>query len=122
MYVDYSLPTLQLLTVPVTMENAHLTNDNRVFISDFYIHLETTCSNSKTFDYLIEAFDLMQEVNFPTYIHGHTADLVYPCPIMIITRISTSDVFSDHFSISFTLILTTPRSQTDATVIFRKNH
>ena len=34
----------------------------------------------------------------------------------------TTDALSDHFSISFTLNLSTPRSQTDATVTFRKYH
>ena len=45
-------------------------------IGDFNIQLETTCSNSKTFHSLIEAFNLIQKVSFPTHIHGHTLNLV----------------------------------------------
>ena len=39
-----------------------------------------------------------------------------------ISNVHTTDVFSDHFSVSFILNFLTPRSQTNATVPFRKYH
>ena len=73
----------------------------------------------------IDSFDLIQKVNFSTHIHGHTLDLVLTKSnnVNISNVHSTeSDAFSDHFSISFTLNLSTSISQTNASVTFRKYH
>ena len=105
------------------LEDIHHTTENLVIIGDFNFYLEKTCSNSKTFLSLIESFDLIKKVNFPTHIHGHTLDLVLTKSNNDnISNVHTTDVFSDHFSISFTLNLSTPISQTNATVTFRKYH
>ena len=101
----------------------HQTPENLVIIGDFNFHLETTCSNSKTFHSLIDSFDLIQKVSFPNHIHGHTLDLVLTKSNNDnISDVHTTDAFSDHVSISFTLNLSSPRSQTNATVTVRKNH
>ena len=98
------------------LDDIHHTTENLVIIGDFNFHLATTCSNSKT-------FDLIQKVNFPTHIHGHTLDLVLTKSNNDnISNVHTTDAFSDQFSISFTLNLSTPISQTNATVNFRKYH
>ena len=79
-----------------------------MIIGDFNFHLERTCSNSKTFHSLIDSFDLTQKVNFPTHIHGHTLDQVLTKSNNdYISNVHTTDAFSDHFSISFTLNLST---------------
>ena len=105
------------------LEDIHHTTENLVIISDFNFYLETTCSNSKTFHSLIDSFDLTQKVNFSTHIHGHTLDQVLTKSNNdYISNVHTTDAFSDHFSISFILNLSTPTTQTKATVTFRKNH
>ena len=72
---------------------------------------------------LSDSFDLIQKINFPTHIHGHTLDLVLTKSNNDnISNVHTTDAFSDHFSISFTLSLSIPISQTNATVTFRKYH
>ena len=77
----------------------------------------------KTFHPLIDSFDLIQKVNFPTHIHRHTLDLVLTKSNNDnISNVHTTDAFSNHFSVSFTLNFLTPRSQTNATVTFRKYH
>ena len=58
------------------LEDFHHNTENLVIIGDFNFHLETTCSNSKTFHSLTDSFDLTQKVNFPTHIHGHILDQV----------------------------------------------
>ena len=94
-----------------------------MIIADFNIHLETTCSNSKTFHSLIKTFNLIQKVNFPTHICGHNLDLALTKSNNDnIPYVHTTDASSDHFSISFTLNFTMSRSQTDATVTFCKYH
>ena len=105
------------------LEDIHHTTENLVIIGDFNFHLEKTCSNSKTFHSLIDSSDLIQKVNFPTHIYGHTLDLVLTKSNNDnISNVHTTDDFSDHFSISFTLNLSTPISHTKATVTFRKYH
>ena len=108
---------------PSLLEDIYHTMENLVIIGDFNFHLEKTCSNSKTFLSLIESFDLINKVNFPTHIYGHTLDLVLTKSNNDnISSVHTTDAFSNHFSISFTLNLSTPISQTNATVTFRKYH
>ena len=80
------------------LEDIHHTTENLVIIGDFNFYLETTCSNSKTFHSLIDSFDLIQKVNFPTHIHGHTLDLVLTKSNNDnISIVYTTDAFSDHF-------------------------
>ena len=100
------------------LEDIHHTTENLVIIGDFNFHLETTCSNSKAFDSFIDSFDLIQKVNLTTDIHGHTLDLVLTKSNNDnISNVHTTDAFSDHFSISFTLNLSTPIYQTNAPVM-----
>ena len=101
------------------LENIHDTPVNLVIIGDFNFDLETTCLNSKAFHSLIDLFDLNQKVNFPIHIHGHTLDLVLTKSNNYnISNIYTTSAFSDHFSIGFTLKVSSPRSQTYSTVTF----
>ena len=105
------------------LEDIHHTTENLVIISDFNFHVESTSPNTKTFNSLIDSFDLTQEVNFPTHIYGHTLDLLLTKSNNDhILNVHTTDAFSDHFSITCTLHLPTPRSQISATVSFRKYH
>ena len=94
-----------------------------MIIDDVNFHLESTSSNSKTFNSLIDLFDSTQKVNYPTHIYGHTLDLLLTKSNNdYISNVHTTDAFSDHFSITCTLHLPTPRSQISATVSFRKCH
>ena len=105
------------------LEDIHHITENLVIIGNFNFHLETTCSNSKAFHSLIDSFDLTQKVNFPTHIHRHTLDQVLTkSKSDRISNVHTTDAFSDHFSVSFTLNFSTPKSQTNATVTFHKYH
>ena len=104
-------------------EDIHYTTENLVIFGNFKLHLETICSKSKTFHSLIDSFDFIQKVNFPTHIHRHTLDLVLTkFNNDNISNVHTIDAFSDHFSVRFTLNFLTPRSQNNTTVSFRKCH
>ena len=95
------------------MKNIHLTIDNLVIVRDFNVHLETTCSHSKTFQSLIESFYIIEKVKFSIHIHGHTLDLVLlKSNNDNISYVHTTDAFSVQLN------LTTPKSLTDATVTF----
>ena len=100
-----------------------MTTENLAIIGDFNLHLEATCLNSKTFHSLINSFDLIQKVNFPTHIHGHTLDQVLTKSSNDnISNVHTTDAFSHHLSVSFSQNILTPRPQNNATVSFRKYH
>ena len=93
------------------LEDIHHTTENLVILDDFNLHLETTYSNSTTFHSLIDSFNLIQKVNFPTHIHRHTLDQVLTKSNNDhISNVHTTDAFFDHFSVSFTLHFLTPRS------------
>ena len=86
------------------LEDIHPITENLAIISYFNLQLETTSSNSKTFHSLINSFDLIQKVNFPTHIHRHTLDQVLTkSNNNNISNVHTIDSFSDHLSVSFTL-------------------
>ena len=105
------------------LEDIHPTTENLAIIGDFNLHLDTTCSNSKTFHSLINSFDLILKVNLPTHIHGHTLDQVLTkSSNENISNVRTTDAFSDHLSVSFSLNFLTHSSQNNATVSFRKYH
>ena len=106
------------------LEDIHHTTENLAIVGDFNLHLDTTCSNSKTFHLLIESFDLIQKVNFPTHIHRHTLDQILTKSYNDnISKVHAIDAFfPDHFSVSFILNFIIPRSQANATVSFRKYH
>ena len=104
-------------------DDIHHTTENLDIIGDFNFHLETACSNSRTFHSLINSFDLIQKVNFLSHIHGHTLDLVLTKSNNDnISIVHTTNALSNHFSVSFTLNFLTPRSQNNATVSFCKYH
>ena len=66
------------------------------------MHLDIPSSNTKTFNNILESFDYLQHVNFPTHIHGHWLDLfISRCnqSSNIIDRIFSSDGLSDHFMV-----------------------
>ena len=105
------------------LEDIHLNFENLVIIGDFNFHIKSTSSNLKAFNSLIDSFDLTQKVNFPTHIYGHTLDLLLTKSNNDhILNVHATDAFSDHFSITCTLHLPTPRSQINATVSFRNYH
>ena len=105
------------------LEDIHLTTENLAIIGNFNLHLEITCSKSKTLHSLINSFDLIQKVNFPTHIHGHTLDQVLTKTNNDnISNVHTTDAFSDHLSVSFSLNFLTYSSKKNATVSFPKYH
>ena len=105
------------------LEDIHHITENLVIISNFNLHLETTCSNSKTFHSLIDSFDLIQKVHFLTHIRGHTLNMVLTKSNNdSISNVHTTDAFSDHFSVSFNLNFLTLIFQNNATFSFCKYH
>ena len=105
------------------LENIYPTTDNLVIIGDFNIHMDTNSNDSKKFRALLGSFDLLQKVNFPTHILGHTIDLVLTKSSNDnISHVHATKAFSDHFSITFKVNITPQRRISGDTITFRKYH
>ena len=67
-------------------------------VGDINIHWDVQSDNSvKRFADLLESFNIIQHVKFPTHIDGHTIDLILtPSENHGITSTKTSLLLSDH--------------------------
>ena len=67
-------------------------------VGDFNIHWDVQSDNSvKRFADLLESFNIIQHVQIPTHINGHTIDLILtPSENHGITSTKTSLLLSDH--------------------------
>ena len=84
------------------LENAASHSSEIFILGNFNMQLDIPSSNTKTLNNILESFDYLQHVNFPTHIHGHWLDLfISRCNQSsdIIDRIFTSDGLSDHFMV-----------------------
>ena len=74
-----------------------------ITVGDFNIHMENKLNvNTILFDDILEAFNLINNVNFPTHIANHTLDLVInQQDSRIIQSIERCDLLSDHHFINF---------------------
>ena len=122
-YTNPHQPALQPSMFNALLENIYPTTDNLVIIGDFNIHMDTNSNDSKKFRALLGSFDLLQKVNFPTHILGHTIDLVLTKSRNDnISHVHATEAFSDHFSITFKVNITPQRRISGDTVTFRKYH
>ena len=83
-----------------SLENIIPPHDNLYILGDFYLHRDNSNGNTNKFNETLTCFDLKQNINFPTHVHGHWLDL------LITKRISNSikSVFSaagisDHLAL-----------------------
>ena len=103
------------------LENIYPTTDNLVIIGDFNIHMDTNSNDSKKFCALLGSFDLLQKVNFPTHILGHTIDLVLTKSRNDnISHVHATEAFSDHLSITFKVNIT-PKDESLVTPSLSEN-
>ena len=80
------------------LEDIHHNTENLEIIGDFNFYIESTSSNSKAFNSLIDSFDLTLKVNFPTHIYGHTLGLLLTKSNNDhILNVHATDAFSDHY-------------------------
>jgi len=86
-----------------------LSLSSELFISgDFNIHVDNPSGpHVSSFLSIIDSFSLIQHVDFPTHISGHTLDLLLSkSTSSVVSSVSRSDPFlSDHSAVSATLTL-----------------
>jgi len=72
---------------------------NMVVLGDFNLHVDSDSSQTAQFLDILSSFNLRQNVDFPTHIHGHTLDLIITSHDCHPIRVTRSDRISDHFSV-----------------------
>ena len=88
---------------------------------DFNIHLYTNSHDSLNFKSMLASCDLVQHIDFPTHIHGHTLDcLITPSDFTGIAGICNLGCISDHISIGCNLDFSSPPQHTSKYITFRK--
>ena len=90
---------------------------------DFNIHLDVKSTTSNEFLELLESCNLIQHVNFPTHIHGHTLDLfISQSDTDFIKTVQPSDYIVDHASIIVTLDTSTVLATEAKRTSYRSYH
>uniref|UniRef100_A0A8C4RJ50 Reverse transcriptase domain-containing protein n=1 Tax=Erpetoichthys calabaricus TaxID=27687 RepID=A0A8C4RJ50_ERPCA len=82
--------------------------DHVVLMGDFNVHIDVeTDTFSKWFTYLLNSVGFCQNVKGPTHNHNHTLDLIITYKVEIQNLIITplNEVISDHYLITFDLVL-----------------
>ena len=89
--------------------DTQLSNNNHNFIlGDFNYHFESNIHPHSTFKNLTDSLSLHQFITFPTHIAGHTLDLIFcrsHSSCQCITDCCKSDLITDHFLITYRLVL-----------------
>ena len=69
---------------------------------DFNLPIDSSSSDAGQLSRILESFYLHQHVDFPTYIHGHSLDLMICSSGCKVLSVSNSDLISDHFLLLLT--------------------
>ena len=82
-----------------------------ITVGDFNIHMDNKLNvDTILFDDILEAFNLINNVNFPTHIANHTLDLVInQQDSRIIRSIERGELLSDHHFINFKVLMETKK-------------
>ena len=95
--------------------NAYLLKFPSHLVGDFNIHFDDV-TKSEPLRNLLDAFNLLEHVNSPTYKTGHTLDLVISSDsdILVSSVVVYPDLISDHHCIALTLNILKPSTETAA--------
>ena len=93
------------------IEESVLGKHELITVGDFNIHMENKLNADMIlFDDILEAFNLINNVNFPTHVVNHTLDLVInQQDSKIIQSIERGELFSDHHFIHFKVLMETKK-------------
>ena len=96
---------------------------NFIFCGDINMHLDVECGDRSMFNDILQYCSLIQCVNGPTHILGHTLDvLISPCDSDFVCNVSVGDFISDHAAILCKLDFSTPTTCIKKMVSYRRYH
>ena len=88
---------------------------------DFYIHVDTTSSDSTKFLNCLDSCNITQHVCTPTHLHGHILDLVLsPTEPTVVSNVRVGGFFSDHAVVHGQPDLLSPSAPKSNIVTFRR--
>nr|XP_002739487.1 PREDICTED: RNA-directed DNA polymerase from mobile element jockey-like [Saccoglossus kowalevskii] len=92
------------------LESSSTYTGNLSIIGDFNFHWANVSPdpNTRKFQELLDSCNLKQWVNTPTHTHGHTFDLVFTNPDLILNVTVDTVYISDHFPIYIQVLLPKP--------------
>ena len=85
-----------------------ISSDNTIILGDFNIQYNSSNTPASSLKRLIFEFSLTQHIHFPTNTNGNCIDLVIsPSSSKLVSSPFQSFLISDHFSVTFELLLPT---------------
>ena len=93
-----------------------------IISGDFNIHFDTVCSSSCNFKSMLDSCNLVQHIDFPTHIHGHTLDFLITSSDFTVDNVCSMDCISDHFCVGFKLNISSAPKPPAKHVTFRQYH
>ena len=92
-----------------------------LIMGDFNFHKDLKSSGFQLFNKLLDACNLVQLIDFPTHVDGHTLDLaISPSDSSLVDSITCLPGISDHYFIKMRLNCPVKTSQIPETVTFRR--
>ncbi len=91
------------------LESCITSQEELLIVGDLNFHVDDENDHDAThFLDILESFDLVQHVNEPTHISGHTLDLIITRPTNFVSNVTVDFMISDHSSVLCNLSLTKP--------------
>ena len=81
-------------------------------MENFNLPIDSSSSDAGQLSGILESFNRYQYADFPTYIHGHSLDLLNCSTGCNVLSVSASDLISDHFSVVANLQIPSNHSRT----------
>ena len=99
------------------------TGSSFIICGDINVHLDIECGDRSRFNDILQCCGLVQSVNGPTHLLGHTLDvLISPCDSDFVRNVSVGDFISDHAAIRCQLDFSHPSTSNDKWVSYRRYH
>lgn len=92
-----------------------------ILLGDFNIHIDSACADSRELISVFECFNLVQHVDFPPHLKGHTLDLVCTAGLRNVSVLGSQIGLSDHLFIELNCVMPLPCLSAKSTITYR-NH
>ena len=99
------------------------TRSRFIICGDINVHLDVECCDRSRFSNILQCCGLVQSVNGPTHLLGHTLDvLISTCDSDIVHNVCVGDFNSDHAAIRCQLDFSHPSTSIDKWIPYHQYH
>ena len=124
LYVIYRIPSMSIISFcdelsQVLEDDIARSANKTLFVGDFNIHVDDSSdSDTITFMDLLDSYNMLNKVTFPTHVKHHSLDLVIENrDNTVVTHVKEGLFLSDHCFVHSTLDIITPK---ECVLTFRK--